>query len=138
VTGSPIERLLAAVDARDVEAVMALFAPEPKVLTADGRRAQGVEGVRAVLAGLVAMLRSTTHRITSQWHVDNVWIAEVDASYELQDWLQMNDLPRAFVVRVDEGGIADLRVYGAHEQPLSDHRTGEEGMWIGDRWIPPL
>ncbi len=26
-----------------------------------------------------------------------------------------------------DGVIADLRVYGAHERPLTDHRTGEEG-----------
>ena len=60
------------------------------------------------------------------------------ASYELQDWLRLNDLPRVFVARVAAGGIADLRAYGAHEQPLTDHPTGEEGMWIGSRWIPPL
>jgi hypothetical protein len=59
-------------------------------------------------------------------------------SYELQDWLRLEGLPRVFVARMGSGGIADLRAYGAHEHPLSDHRTGEEGMWIGNRWIPPL
>ncbi len=67
-----------------------------------------------------------------------MWIAEVDCSYELQDWLQLNALPRAFVLRMGPEGIIDLRAYGAHEQPLTEHRTGEEGMWVGGRWIPPL
>jgi hypothetical protein len=91
-----------------------------------------------VLASFLATLRTTTHRITAEWHEDNVWIAEVEASYELQDWLQINELPRAFVLRDGPDGFADLRVYGAHERPLTDHRTGEEGMWVGGRWVPPL
>jgi hypothetical protein len=94
--------------------------------------------VRALLIDFVATVRSATHRITAQWHQDDVWIAEVDATYELQDWLQLNALPRAFVLRAGPDGFADVRVYGAHERPLAEHRTGEEGMWIGERWIPPL
>jgi hypothetical protein len=42
------------------------------------------------------------------------------------------------VVRDGPDGVADVRVYGAHEQPLADHATGEEGMRIGGHWIPPL
>ena len=47
-------------------------------------------------------------------------------------------LPRAVVLREGAHGIADLRMYGAHEHPLADHRAGEESMRIGGRWIPPL
>lgn len=136
--GSPLEQLLAAIDRRDVDELTALFAPQPTVLAADGRRAEGAEAVRGLLESFLAQLRATAHRVTAQWHQDNVWIAEVDADYELLDWLQLNALPRVFVVRMGEGGIADLRVYGAHEQPLTKHRTGEEGTWVGTRWIPPL
>jgi hypothetical protein len=136
--GSPIVRFLAAIDRRDLDGVMALVEPEARVLAADGTRAQGKESVRALLTAFLSALRSTRHQITAQWHVDDVWIAEVDASYELQDYLQLNALPRIFVLRGGTDGIADLRVYGAHERPLTEHRTGEEGMWIGARWIPPL
>ncbi len=135
---SPIAQLLKAIDSRDVDAVTALTAPDVRMLTADGRRAHGVEAVHALLADFLSNLRSTAHHVTAEWHVDDVWIAEVDATYELRDWLQLNALPRAFVMRMGSQGIADLRVYGAHERPLTEHRTGEEGMWIGDRWIPPL
>jgi hypothetical protein len=138
VEGSPLEQLLAAVDKLDMDAVMALMVPEPRVLSADGRRAEGTKEVRALLTAILSALRTTTHRITAQWHEDNVWIAEVDADYELLDWLQLNALPRVFVVRMGEAGIADLRVYGAHEHPIAEHRTGEEGEWVGTRWIPPL
>lgn len=135
---SPLEQLLAALDTLDIEAVMALAGSEPRFLTADGRRASGAGQVRELVTELLATLRSTSHRITAAWHLDDVWIAEVDADYELQDFLELKALPRVFILRMGEGGSADLRVYGAHEQPLTDHRTGEEGMWIGARWVPPL
>jgi hypothetical protein len=135
---SPIDQLLEATDRLDVDAVTALLAPDVRFMSADGRRAEGRDAARKIVSEFFATLRATTHRITEQWHVDDVCIAEVDASYELQDWLQLNDLPRAFFVRMGSDGIADVRVYGAHERPLTDHRTGEEGMWVGSRWVPPL
>jgi hypothetical protein len=138
VTESPIEQLLLAVDKLDVETAMTLFAPAARFLAVDGQRAEDTEQVRKILAEFLANLRSTDHRITAQWHVDDVWIAEVDATYELKDWMQTAPLPRAFVARVGPDGITELRAYGAHERPLSEHHTGEEGMWIGRRWIPPL
>jgi hypothetical protein len=138
VNDSPIERLLAAVDSLDVEAAMALVAPTCRMLAVDGTRADESGAIRELLSGFFATLRSMSHHITAQWHVDDVWIAEVDGSYELMDWLQLNGLPRAFVVRNGPDGFVDLRVYGAHEHPLTDHRTGEEGMRIGERWVPPL
>jgi SnoaL-like domain len=137
-TPSPIDRLLAAIDKLDVDAVTALFAPDARLLTADGRRAEGIEPVRQLLADFVATLRSTKHRVTAQWHPDDVWIAEVEASYELRDWLLIPAVPRAIVLRDGPDGIADLRMYGAHEHPVSEHRTGEEGIGIGSRWVPPL
>jgi hypothetical protein len=135
---SPIEQVLQAVENRDLDALVGLLAPEVSLLTADGRRAQGREAARELLTRFLGELRSSSHRVTGQWHVDDMWIAETDASYELRDWLKIEDLPRAFIARISPAGIADLRVYGAHEQPLTDHPTGEEGMWIGTRWIPPL
>ena len=135
---SPIERFLDAVDRLDVDAAMALMAPDARVLVADGRRAEGTEAVRQLFGDFLGQLRSTTHRITAQWHQEDVWIAEVDASYELRDWLQLNGLPRAFVVRAGPNGVSELRVYGAHEHRLSEHPTGEKGTWVGGQWIPPL
>jgi hypothetical protein len=139
VSDSPIEQLLAALDRLDVDAVMSLLAPDARLLSTDGRRAEGTEAVRELLSGFVSVLRSTTHTITAHWHVDDVWIAEVDASYELQDWLQMTALPRVIILREGPAGIAELRFYGAHELKLSEHSTGEQwGTWIRGRWIPPL
>jgi hypothetical protein len=138
VTESPVEKLLSAFDSADLDAVIALFSSEARVLITDGQRAEGRAAVRALIAGLLATLRATSHQITAQWHQDNVWIAEVEANYELQDRLELKGVPRAFVLYEGTDGIADLRVYGAREHPLAEHRTGEEGMWVRERWIPPL
>jgi len=138
MSASPIKLLLEALDRLDAEAALSMLAPDCRLLTADGRRAHGVSAAGALLRDFLGALRSTSHRITSEWHVDDVWIAEVEASYQLEDWLELGALPRAFVLRGGPDGIEDLRVYGAHEHPLTEHHTGEEGMWVGGRWIPPL
>ncbi len=135
---SPIEQLLKAIDELDVDAATALLAPDIRFLAADGRRGEGIEAMREFITEFVSALRHTSHQITAQWHQDDVWIAELEASYELRDYLQLNALPRAVVLQLGPDGIADLRVYGAHERPLTEHRTGEEGMWVGGRWMPPL
>ena len=138
VSESPIEALLEAFDRLNVEGVVALLAPDARLRIADGRRAEGHDAARELISSLVRQLRSTSHRVLDAWHHSDVWIAEVEADYELRDWLQLKALPRAFFAYAGSGGISELHVYGAHEQPVADHRTGDEGMWIGGRWIPPL
>lgn len=145
MTGSPIQRLLDAVDALDLDAAIALAAPQARLMTVDGRQAHGREAVLKLLADFLAGVRSVQHRITSLWHEDDVWLAEVEGMYELQDGFQTGWLPRMFVLREGPEGILDLRVYGAHEQPLQHsepdvERTvaDERGIRIGERWIPPL
>jgi SnoaL-like domain len=138
VTQSPIEEFLDAVDRLELDAIMALMAPDVRVLVVDGRRAEGTDAVRQLFADFLGQLRATKHRITAQWHEDEVWIAEVDASYELRDWLQLTRLPRAFIVRAGPDGVSELNAYGAHEHQLSDHPTGGSAIWVGGRWVPPL
>jgi SnoaL-like protein len=138
VDSSPLDRLLTALDQLDADAATALFASDGRLLTADGRRAEGVEAIRALLGAFLDQLRSTTHVTTAHWHQDDVWIAEVDASYELRDWLKLTDLPRVFVLRDGPRGYADVRVYGAHEQPLASHQSAADLMPIGGLWLPPL
>jgi hypothetical protein len=138
VSDSPIDKLLRAIDALDAGAAAAMLAPDGELLVVDGRHAHGTDAVRGLLQDFLGNLRSTAHRVTEQWHVDDAWIAEVDADYELKDYLEIKHLPRAFVVREGPDGLRDIHVYGAHERPLEQHRTGDEGIWIGGRWVPPL
>jgi len=138
VDDSPIAQLLAAIDAFDVEAAVALFARDARLLSVDGRRAEGAGAVRELLADLFNVLRSSAHQITAQWHQQNVWIAEVDATYELKEDMLKITRPRAFVLYDGPDGFVDLHVYGAHEPPLADRHTNEGDMRLGGRWIPPL
>jgi uncharacterized protein (TIGR02246 family) len=137
LTKSPIDQLLGAIDTLDVEAAIALMAPNCQMLAVDGRRVEGTAAVRELLADFLATIFQTTHRISAQWHQDDVWIAEVEATYELKDRVRISR-PRAFVLRDGPDGFVELHVYGAHERPLTDHRTGAEGLRIGGQWIPPL
>jgi ketosteroid isomerase-like protein len=138
MTDSPMKQLLAAVDSLDVDAVIALLTREAKFLTIDGQRAQGTAAVRELLSDFVAPLRATTHEVTAEWHEDDVWIAELDATYERTDGEQTGVLARVIVLRERPDGIADLRAYGAQAPLLTDPHGEQGGMRLGGRWIPPL
>lgn len=135
---SPVDQLLEAIDRLDVEAVIALAAPDVRLLTVDGRRAEGKAGVREMLTDFLTAMRSATHRITAQWHQDDVWIAEVDATYELNDFTRLRALPRVFVLRESAEGFTDMRFYGANERPLADLPSRDHEMRLGGHWVPPL
>jgi hypothetical protein len=138
VDDSPITQVLAAVEKLDADAVTPLLAHDARLRTADGREANGMAAVHALLSGLFGTLRSVSYQVTGQWHDGDVWIAEMDVTYVLRDWLKTAPLPRAIVMRQGSDGIAEVHVYGANEHELDDHPTGEEGMIVGGRWIPPL
>lgn len=135
---SPLVNLLVAIDKLDIDEMMALCSPECRLMAVDGRRAEGREATRQLLVDFLDQIRSTSHEITAQWHQGDVWFAEVLATYELKDWLKVEGLPRAFVIRTGADGIRDIRVYGANERELSDHRSGNEPFRIGGRLVLPL
>jgi hypothetical protein len=139
VTESPVARVLRALDNLDAAGVVALMAPECRLLTADGRRAEHRDAIAELLLDFFGQLRSTTHRITREWHPEGAWIAEVETSYELRDWLELKALPRVFILLDGPDGVTDMRIYGAHERPLAQHGTEDDrGLHLGGRWVPPL
>ncbi|MEA2144824.1 MAG: hypothetical protein QOG59_411 [Solirubrobacteraceae bacterium] len=135
---SPLSQWLEAIDRLDADAAGSMLAPDVHLLTADGQQARGASAVGELTADFISRLRSVSHQVSAQWHIDDVWIAEVEVTYELTDHFQTGRLPRVVIVRAAPAGITELRVYGAHERPLTEHPTGEEGMWVGGRWVPPL
>jgi len=135
---SPIQKLLDALDTLDVEQVMALTSPSASFRLMDGGSAEGSDGVRVLLAENMSQLRAARHRITAQWRQDDVWIAEVDATYELRDGAQTATLGRAFIAHFEPDGLTELHVYGDHEHPLHTDAGAQRGLVIGGHWIPPL
>jgi uncharacterized protein (TIGR02246 family) len=139
VPESPVATVLAAIDAFDIDAFTALFAPDGRLLTVDGRVANGREEVRQVLGRFSADLRATSHRLTAEWHPEpDVWIAELDATYELTNYAQLGPYARAIVLRNGSGGIHELRIYGLHERPLTDSTRGYQEVFGSGRWLPTL
>jgi hypothetical protein len=138
VEASPLTRWLEAMEALDADGAMSTFAPDVSLLMADGSRVHGHDEASRLISGFLGQLRSLSYEVSAQWHVQDTWIAEAQATYELTDHFRTAAVPRAVFARVSEAGIVELRLYGAHERPLAEHRTGEEGMWVGGHWVPPL
>jgi ketosteroid isomerase-like protein len=138
VADSPISAVLDGFRALDVDATVKLFAPDGRLMTTTGEFAEGTDEVRTALAGFMAPLRATTYEVSTTWHPeDDVWIAELDAHYELKDGERHGPYPRAIVARSDEHGITDLRIYGSHELPLTAHLPYRE-VSTGHGWLPTL
>jgi hypothetical protein len=138
VEESPVVALLTAIDRLDIDAVVALCAEDCSLTSVDGRHAEGRQAVGQLLKDFFSQLRSTSHQVTSQWREGDTWIAEVLATYELKDWLLIENLPRAFFVQATAEGVVAVRAYGGHERPLTDHVTGDETTRIGGRPFLPL
>jgi hypothetical protein len=138
VAGSPISVVLDALDALDIDALVAQLAPGSCLLRTDGRAAEGTDEVRSALGEFVSELYGTTHSISDEWHPeDGVWIAEMEATYEMKNGTRHGPYKRAVVLRADERGITDIRFYGSHELPLNAHRPYQE-VRAGTHWLPTL
>ncbi|HEX6395018.1 MAG TPA: nuclear transport factor 2 family protein [Acidimicrobiales bacterium] len=135
---SPIERILSAVDRLDVDGAVATLTDDCRMMLVDGQRVAGRDHVRTVLADFFGGLRSTSHKVISEWHEGDTWIAEMEASYELRNWLLVERVPRAMFLRHTSDGVSDIRFYGAHERSIIDRGGDPDAMRIGGRWIPPL
>lgn len=136
---SPIAAVLDAIDALDLEGVSRLFAPTGSFMAAFGVEATGNEHVRDELNGFFAGLRACNHKVESEWHPEPaVWIAEVSATYEFEDFSKRGPYKRALILRQGEEGIASLRIYGAHELPLASSGEPYQEVRGPHGWLPTL
>jgi uncharacterized protein (TIGR02246 family) len=139
VPESPVAAVLAAIDALDLDAFASLFAPDGRLLTVDGRVATGIDEVRQIIREFAADLRATNHEVTAEWHPDpDVWIAELDATYELTNYARLGPYPRAMILRNGSGGIHELRIYGLHERPLVESTRPYQEVFGSGHWLPTL
>jgi hypothetical protein len=139
VPESPVASVLAAIDALDISALTALFAPDGRLLTVDGRVANGSGEIRQAAGRFTHDLRATNHRLTAEWHPEpDVWIAELEATYELTNYAQLGPYARAIFLRQGSDGILELRIYGLHERPLIDSTRGYQEVYGSGHWLPTL
>jgi hypothetical protein len=136
---SPIRAVLRVIDALDLDATLAMFAETGTLLRTDGRRAEGIERVRASLEQFFSQLRSTSHELSAEWHPEaDVWIGQLTARYELVDFGQHGPYPRAVILRDSPDGIVELSFYGSHELPLAAAEQGYHEVYAAGRWMPTL
>ncbi|MDQ6608014.1 MAG: nuclear transport factor 2 family protein [Actinomycetota bacterium] len=140
---SPLEQLLDAFDRLDADACTALFATDGRLSWVDGHVAEGHTAVRARLTEYFDDLTSMTHVVRDSWHLDQVWIAEIDASYVLEDRSLQGPVAKVMILRMRSEGIGDLRVYAAvepsfHAAEQRHQRERDRGLVVGDWRLPPL
>jgi hypothetical protein len=136
---SPISAVLDALHALDVEAFTSLFGAGGRLLLTDGTVAEGSDQVRAAISRFIADLTATVYEITSEWRPDDgVWIAELQATYELKEHGRRGPYPRAIVIRGGPDGIDELRIYGRHELPLTESPIRYQEVSAGGRWLATL
>jgi hypothetical protein len=140
VSDSPVQAVLRALDALDLEGAVARFAPDGVLTTVFGDRAEGHERVREVLGTFLQGLRSAQYEVASEWNAEpGVWLAEMTATYELTDFSRRGPYERAIVLRTGDSGITELRIYGQHERRLAETERGYVEVHGAHRgWLPTL
>lgn len=139
VPDSPMQAVLNALDALDLDAAVGMFAVDGTLTTLFGETVQGRDRIRAALGTFLQGLRSNSHVLTAEWNPeDGVWIAEMIATYELSDFSRRGPYHRAIILRAGDAGIDEMTIYGAHELPLSESGRHYEEVHAAGGWLPTL
>ncbi|MDE3132886.1 MAG: nuclear transport factor 2 family protein [Acidobacteriota bacterium] len=139
MSDTPMQALLRALDALDLEAAVALFAPDATLSMLFGETATGRDRVREVLGEFIRELRANHHEVSAEWNPEpGVWLAEMSATYELADFSRRGPYGRVMVLRAGDDGIEQLRSYGAHELPLAQDGRPYENVRGPHGWLPTL
>jgi hypothetical protein len=140
VSDSPVQAVLRALEAIDLDRAVELFAPDGMLTTVFGDRAEGHERVREVLGAFLHGLRAAHYDIAAEWNVESgVWLAEISATYELADFSRRGPYERAMILRAGDTGVTELRMYGQHEGPLAEpERAYVEVHGAHHGWLPTL
>lgn len=139
MSDTPTQRFVRALDALDLEAAVALFAPGASLSMLFGETAMGRDRVHEVLGEFLGGLRANHHELTAEWNPEpDVWLAEMSATYELADFSRRGPYGRVMVLRAGDDGIKELRTYGAHELPLAQDGRSYENVRGPHGWLPTL
>jgi hypothetical protein len=139
VPEAPIQAVVRALSAVDLEGALALFAPDGSLTNTFGDTASGSGEVRLVLGTFLHGLRAAHYEVAAEWNPETgVWIAEMSATYELTDYSRRGPYGRAMILRVGEQGIDVMRVYGDHELPLAEEGRQYENVRGPHGWLPTL
>ncbi len=134
-----MQAVLRSLDALDLDAAVALFAPDAELTTVFGETAMGGARIRSVLGAFLGELRGAQHEVTAEWNPeDGVWVAEMSAHYELSDFSRRGPYRRAIILRTGPAGIEQMTIYGARELPLAESGHAYSEVHGAHGWLPTL
>ena len=98
------------VDTFNPAAFAELFAPDGKLVFANGDPMIGPAAVQAGVAGFFTTIKGLRHRIVKEWHEQGDSIAELEVTYDRLDGKQVTVPVATIFHRRDDGLIDDYRV----------------------------
>jgi ketosteroid isomerase-like protein len=103
--------LFATVDSMDVAKIMALFAPNARVVFGNGQPMVGTDEIGSGITAFYDTIAGLHHGIVNEWNVGDDAIVEFKVSYDRKDGQQVA-VPCVTIFHTDAAGkIDDYRVY---------------------------
>jgi len=99
------------VDAFDPPIFAELFAPEGRLVFANGDPMIGPEAIEAGVAGFFTTIKGLSHAITDEWHQQGDSVVQLEVTYHRLDDKQVSIPVVSIWHRRDDGLIDDYRVY---------------------------
>jgi ketosteroid isomerase-like protein len=109
--------IFGAVDSKDLDAMRAMLAENPRFVMSNNDPLIGKDAVMAGNAGFFTMIQGSRHEVLHEWAVGTATIAETEVTYQRLDGKEVT-VPAVTIWEVDEAGlITNLRIY-ADQTPL--------------------
>ena len=105
-----IDDLFRAIDAKDVDGLLAHLAPDATQRFGNQEPLRGHEQIRAANEAFFGAIDSLRHDVTGLWEWDDTIVVRLDASYTRLDGLTVT-LPAASILTVSDGLIAEYQVF---------------------------
>ena len=105
-----IDDLFRAIDAKDVDGLLAHLAPDATQRFGNQEPLRGHEQIRAATEEFFGAIDSLRHDVTGLWEWDDTLVVRLDASYTRLDGLTVT-VPAASILTVSDGLIAEYQVF---------------------------
>jgi ketosteroid isomerase-like protein len=105
-----VQRLFAAVEAKDVEAYAAFFSSNARYQVGNAPLVVGPKGIRELAAQVMQVVKNVTHNIKAVWEQGDTVICEMEVIYTRFDNKEFR-FPRIDVIKVEDGQVQDFQAY---------------------------
>ena len=105
-----IDGLFRAIDAKDVDGLLAHLAPDATQRFGNQEPLRGHEQIRAANEEFFGTVHSMSHKVTGLWEWDDTIVVRLDASYTRVDGLTVT-VPAVSIMRESDGLIVEYQVF---------------------------